>query len=45
MDAAVTKPQPPSPKQRKRAVVTGLVLAAVAIGIYAYVVLQYLARG
>ncbi len=39
------KPQSPSPKQRKRAVVTALVLAAIALGIYAYVVLQYLARG
>ena len=31
-------------KQRRNAVITGLALAAMAVAIYAYVVLRYMAR-
>jgi len=41
----MTRPEPTPPNQRKRALVTGLVLAAIAIGIYLFVVARYLANG
>lgn len=35
------KPGPADPRQRKRAIVTALVLAAVAVGIYLFVLYRY----
>lgn len=41
----MARPEPPTPRQRKRVIVTGLVLAAIALGIYLFVIARYLANG
>ncbi len=39
------KPEPSTPRQqRKRAMVTGIVLAAIALGLYAFVIYRYVAH-
>lgn len=35
------KREPATAQQRRRAIVTGIVLAAIAVGIYATVILEY----
>jgi hypothetical protein len=45
MRVPAMNPEPPSPRRRTRAIVTALILAAIAIGIYATVILEYVARG
>jgi hypothetical protein len=40
----MAEPRKPSPEQRRRAIVTGVVLAALAVAIYATVVLEFLLR-
>ncbi len=44
VEAIAMKPGGPSPQQRKRAIATGLVLAAIAVGIYAFVLYRYITR-
>jgi len=41
----MARPEPPTPRQRKRVIATGLVLAAIALGIYLFVIARYLANG
>lgn len=38
------KPGTPTPRQRKRALVTGIVLAVIAISLYALVLYQHMAH-
>jgi hypothetical protein len=38
------EPPPRTPEQRKRAIATGLALAAVALAFYATMILHYVAR-
>lgn len=38
------EPDKPTPQQRKRALVTGAVLAAMALGIYGVFILKFFAR-
>jgi hypothetical protein len=44
MKAIAMKPDPVTARQRKRAVVTAIVLAAVAVAIYAFVMYKYLSH-
>ncbi len=44
IDAMTTKPGPATPAQRKRAVVTAVLLAAFALAVYVTVMLQIAAR-
>ena len=41
----MAKPEPPTPRQRKRALVTAIVLAVIALGIYLFVVARYIWQG
>ena len=44
MKAIAVKPEPPTPRQKKRALITGIVLAAIAVSLYALMLYQHMAH-